>query len=56
MNEQMFMMIKVGGHLWWVMILVEVLTEKCMKGNTSQFQNFRVNFHKIHLLFSVRVS
>jgi hypothetical protein len=27
-----------------------------VKDGTSQFQNFRVNFHKFHALFSMRLS
>jgi hypothetical protein len=33
-----------------------VFTRKCVKDGASQFQNFRVNFHKFHALFSMRLS
>jgi hypothetical protein len=38
------------------MILLKVLTKKFVKDGASQFQNFRVNFHKFHALFSTRLS
>jgi hypothetical protein len=51
MGEQMFMMnSKVVRHLQSVMSLFKV------KDGASQFQNFRVNFHKFHALFSTRLS
>jgi hypothetical protein len=34
------------------MILFKVLTKKCVKDSASQFQKFRVNFHKLHAQFS----
>jgi hypothetical protein len=37
------------------MILFKVLTKKFVKDRDSQFHNIRVNFHKIHALFSTRV-
>jgi hypothetical protein len=33
------------------MILFKVLTKKFVKDDTSQFQNFRVNFNRFHTLF-----
>jgi hypothetical protein len=30
--------------------------KKFMKGDASQFQTYRVNFHKFHALFSTRLS
>jgi hypothetical protein len=39
---------KVVDHLQWMMIL----TNQFVEDSTSQFQNFRVNFHKFHALFS----
>jgi hypothetical protein len=38
------------------MTLFKVLTKKFVKDGTSQFQNFCVNFHKFHALFSMRLS
>jgi hypothetical protein len=34
--------------------LVQNVAEKIVKDGTSQFQNFRVYFHKFHVLFSTR--
>jgi hypothetical protein len=36
--------------------LVQVLTKKFVKDGTSQFPNIHVNFHKFHILFSMRLS
>jgi hypothetical protein len=36
--------------------LVQSVDQKCMKDGISQFQNFHVNFHKFHALFSTRLS
>jgi transposase len=36
--------------------LVQSVDEKCVNEGASQFQNFRVNFHKFHALFSTRLS
>jgi hypothetical protein len=56
MDEQMFMMkSEVVCHLYCVMILLKVLTKKSAKDSASQFQNFWVNFHKFHALFSMRL-
>jgi hypothetical protein len=38
------------------MILFKVLTKKFVKDSATQFQNFHVNFHKLHSLFSKRLS
>jgi hypothetical protein len=38
------------------MILFKVLTKKLEKDGDSQFQNFRVNFHKFHAVFPTRLS
>jgi hypothetical protein len=35
--------------------LVKVLTKIFVKDGASQFQNFHVNFHKYHALFSMRL-
>jgi hypothetical protein len=35
--------------------LIESIDQKFVKDSTSQFQNFRVNFHKFHALFSTRL-
>jgi hypothetical protein len=57
MDERTFMMeSEVFRHLQWVMILFRVLTKKFVKGESSQFQNCRVNFHKFHILFSMKLS
>jgi hypothetical protein len=37
-------------------ILFKMLTKKFVKDSASQFQNFRVNFHTFHALFSTRLS
>jgi hypothetical protein len=34
--------------------LVQSVDQKSVKDGTSQFQNFRVNFHKFHALFCMR--
>jgi hypothetical protein len=34
--------------------LVQSVEQKFVKDGTSQFQNFRVNFHKFHALISTR--
>jgi hypothetical protein len=34
--------------------LVKSVDQKSVKDGTSQFQNFHVNFHKFHALFSMR--
>jgi hypothetical protein len=47
---------EVVSYLHWVMILSKVLTKKFVKEGASQFQNFRVNFHKFHVLFSMKLS
>jgi hypothetical protein len=36
--------------------LVQVLTKIFVKNGTSLFQNFQVNFHKFHALFSMKLS
>jgi hypothetical protein len=36
--------------------LVQSVDKKFVKDGASQFQNFRVNFHKFHALFSTRLS
>jgi hypothetical protein len=36
--------------------LVQNVTKKFVKDGALQFQNFRVNFHKFHALFSTRLS
>jgi hypothetical protein len=47
---------KVTDHLQRVMILFKLLTTKSVKdSSSSQFQNFRVNLHKFHALFSMRL-
>jgi hypothetical protein len=58
MGGQKMVMMKseVVGHLHSVMISFKVLTKKFMKDGSSQLQNFRVNFHKYHALFSTRLS
>jgi hypothetical protein len=38
------------------MILFKVLTKKLVKDGALQFQNFHVNFHTFHSLFSTRLS
>jgi hypothetical protein len=54
-NVQMFnMKSEVVGHLQRVMILFKVLMKKKQKHGASQLQNFSVNFHKFHALFSTR--
>jgi hypothetical protein len=40
---------------WW-MILFKVLTKKFVKDGASQFQNFRVNFHRFCALFCAVLS
>jgi hypothetical protein len=47
---------EVIGYLYSVMILFKVLSKKFVKNKASQSQSFRVNFHKFHTLFSVRLS
>jgi hypothetical protein len=37
-------------------ILFKMLTKKFVKDGASKFQNFHVNFHKFHALFSTRLS
>jgi hypothetical protein len=39
-----------------LMILFKVLLQKIVKGGVSQFQNFCVNLHKFHALFTMRLS
>jgi hypothetical protein len=36
--------------------LVQIVDQKFVKDGASQFRNFRVNFHKFHALFSMRLS
>jgi hypothetical protein len=36
--------------------LVQSVDKKFAKDGVSQFQNFRVDFHKFHALFSTRLS
>jgi hypothetical protein len=36
--------------------LVQSVEQKNVKDGASQFQNFHVNFHKFHALFSMRLS
>jgi hypothetical protein len=36
--------------------LVQSVDNKSVKNGASQFQNFRVNFHKLHAVFSTRLS
>jgi hypothetical protein len=38
------------------MILFKVLTKKLVKDGASQFQNFRVNLHRFHATFFIRLS
>jgi hypothetical protein len=38
------------------MILFKVLSRKFFRDDTSQFENFRVNFYKFHALLSMRLS
>jgi hypothetical protein len=57
-GEQMFMMMSeaVGQPSVVSDDFFKVLTNKCVKDDTSQFQNFHVNFHKYHTFFSMRLS
>jgi hypothetical protein len=34
---------------------VQNVDQKCVKDGTSQFQDFHVNFHKFHTVFSMRL-
>jgi hypothetical protein len=45
-----------GGLSVVCAILFKMLTKKFLKDGDSQFQNFRVNFHKFHALFCTRLS
>jgi hypothetical protein len=36
--------------------IVQSVEQKSEKDSASQFQNFHVNFHKFHALFSTRLS
>jgi hypothetical protein len=57
MGEQMLTMKnKMVGHLQRVIILFSAVSKKSVKDGVSQFQNFRVNFHKFHALISTRLS
>jgi hypothetical protein len=38
------------------MFLFEVLTKGIVKNGASQFENFHVNIHEFHPLFSARLS
>jgi hypothetical protein len=58
MGEQMFTM-KSEVVNWPSVVsedLVQSVDQKFVKDGASQFQNFYVNFHKFHALFSVRLS
>jgi hypothetical protein len=39
-----------------VMFLFKVLTKKLVKDGASKLQNFRMNLHKFHALFSTVIS
>jgi hypothetical protein len=47
---------EVVSHLYWVMDLVRNVDKKFVKDNSSQFQNFCMNFHEFHALFITRLS
>jgi hypothetical protein len=55
-GKQMFtMQNEVVNHLQFAMILLELLTKNSVKDGISQFQDFCVNIHKFHTLFSVNL-
>jgi hypothetical protein len=40
----------------WCRMFKDGSTTKFVKDSASQFQNFQVNFHKVHALFSMGLS
>jgi hypothetical protein len=58
-GEQMFMTTSEVVSRSFVVIddlLFKMLTKQFVKDGASEFQNFRVNFHKFHALFSTILS